>query len=277
MGFGAGYNGISGSIGSSGTGNGQFTNPCGILVDSAGNVYAGDIGNNRILKFDSDGNYLLQFGSYGTSNGQFNFANRCAGLAFDASGNIWVTDWYNTRVQKFDTSGVYITQFPTGNGADSILVNSTNIFTFENGNGVCSLKKRDLSGVSITGSPGCGSGNGYFYDSTYDSDYMTFDGSGNIWVSDDTQGRVQQFDANLNYMSQVANNGTSGTDATGVAFDAEGNVYISDEQYNRIWKYTAAGVAVNSYGGGTVNYFGSTGSGNTQLQSPNHVYISSYR
>lgn len=288
MGIGAGYNAVAGSVGSSGSGNGQLYSPCGVLVDSSGNIYVGDSYNFRVQKFDSDGNFLLAFGtgyngvggsigSAGTGNGQFDFGGRCVGLAFDASGNIWVTDWYNTRVQRFDTSGNYIDQFPTGNGADSILVNSTNIFTFENGNGQCSLKKRDLSGVYITGSPGCGSGNGQFYDSTSDSDYMTFDNSGNIWVSDDSQGRVQQFDTNINYLAQVANSNAVGADATGVAIDAEGNVYISDEQYHRISKYTSAGVAVNSYGGGTVNYFGESGNANDQFAYPNQVYISNYR
>ena len=39
----------------------------------AGNVYAADRDNSRIQKFDSSGNFLLEWGSLGTANGQFNF------------------------------------------------------------------------------------------------------------------------------------------------------------------------------------------------------------
>jgi DNA-binding beta-propeller fold protein YncE len=37
--------------GSQGTGDGQFYAPCGIAVDSSGNVYVLDSGNSRIQKF----------------------------------------------------------------------------------------------------------------------------------------------------------------------------------------------------------------------------------
>lgn len=37
--------------GSLGSGNGQFNSPRGMAVDSSGNVYVADTGNNRIQKF----------------------------------------------------------------------------------------------------------------------------------------------------------------------------------------------------------------------------------
>jgi DNA-binding beta-propeller fold protein YncE len=43
----------------------------GLAFDASGNIYVSDVGNNRIQKFDSHGNYLSQFGSYGSGNGQF--------------------------------------------------------------------------------------------------------------------------------------------------------------------------------------------------------------
>src|SRR4051812_11467904 len=44
--------------GSQGNGEGQLNNPTGIAVDSFGNVYVLDTGNNRIQKFDSNGTYI---------------------------------------------------------------------------------------------------------------------------------------------------------------------------------------------------------------------------
>jgi DNA-binding beta-propeller fold protein YncE len=55
-----------------GTGSGQFDLPEDIAVDTAANVYVVDTLNNRIQKFDSNGNFITAWGSNGTGSGQFN-------------------------------------------------------------------------------------------------------------------------------------------------------------------------------------------------------------
>jgi len=57
-----------------------------------------DYGNHRIQKFDSDGNFLAKWGSYGSEDGQFIYP---FGIAFDSEGNFYVTERGNHRVQKF--------------------------------------------------------------------------------------------------------------------------------------------------------------------------------
>ena len=37
----------------------------GVATDSSGNVYVADIDNNRIQKFDSNGNFITKWGSNG--------------------------------------------------------------------------------------------------------------------------------------------------------------------------------------------------------------------
>jgi DNA-binding beta-propeller fold protein YncE len=110
--------------GISGEGDGQFNQPAGIAVDSAGNVYVTDSFNFRIQKFDSSGNFLrmwgfgvstgaaefeictadCQAGISGGGNGQFSMP---AGLSVDSAGNVYVTDRTNHRVQKFDSNGTF--------------------------------------------------------------------------------------------------------------------------------------------------------------------------
>ena len=95
--------------GSQGTGNGQFEGSDegadGIAVDSGNNVYVVDTGNSRIEKFDSNGNYLTQWGSQGYGNGEFEYLRA---IALDGSGNfIYVADV--VRVQVFASS---VTQIP---------------------------------------------------------------------------------------------------------------------------------------------------------------------
>lgn len=46
--------------------------------------------------FNTDGEFLLKFGSNGEGNGQFNAPT---GVAVDGNGNIIVADWGNSRIQ----------------------------------------------------------------------------------------------------------------------------------------------------------------------------------
>ena len=84
--------------GSSGTGDGQFASPDDVAVDSSGNVYVTDSGNNRIQMFSSSGAFLTKWGSSGSGNGQFDSP---VGVAADSTGNIYVADRDNQRIQKF--------------------------------------------------------------------------------------------------------------------------------------------------------------------------------
>jgi DNA-binding beta-propeller fold protein YncE len=91
--------------GSLGSGPGQMFNMIGLGVDAAGNVYVGDTGNsptnnnnNRIEKFTPSGTFVLQWGSHGSTDGQFQVPFQ---PAVDASGNVYVADVLNERIQKF--------------------------------------------------------------------------------------------------------------------------------------------------------------------------------
>ena len=75
--------------------------PRGIALDSQGHVLVADTGNKRILIYDSDGNFISQFGGQGAGAGQF---DEPVGLAFDGDGNLYVADTWNQRIQVFAPS-----------------------------------------------------------------------------------------------------------------------------------------------------------------------------
>ncbi|MSQ14651.1 MAG: hypothetical protein EXR50_02140 [Dehalococcoidia bacterium] len=86
--------------GSSGTDNGQFSQPF-VAVDTSGNVYVSEGGNNRVQLFTSNGGFLTKWGSPGSGDGQFNTP---FGIAVDGSGNVYVGEWENNRIQMFALS-----------------------------------------------------------------------------------------------------------------------------------------------------------------------------
>jgi Caspase domain/Pentapeptide repeats (8 copies)/NHL repeat len=84
-----------------GSGDGQFNMPAGVAVDSSGNVYVTDFGNDRIQKFNSNGAFITKWGSPGKADGQFNCP---VGVAVDSSGNVYMADRGNHRIQVFAPS-----------------------------------------------------------------------------------------------------------------------------------------------------------------------------
>jgi hypothetical protein len=106
-----------------GAGEGQFgafdTDPQGIAVDSAGNVFAVDWFTHRVEKFDPQGHFLLTFGSQGSGNGQFSWpaSFTASNIAIDTKETETATDdrvyvGDKERIQVFDSEGSYVEDWP---------------------------------------------------------------------------------------------------------------------------------------------------------------------
>jgi hypothetical protein len=236
--------------GSQGSGNGQFNQPNGVAVDSSGNVYVADSGNNRIQKFDSSGKYLTQWGPYGTTNGQFFQPNS---VAVDSSDNVYVADTGNNRIRKFDSSGEYITQwgsYGSGNGqfkhAIGVAVDSSgNVYVIDSKNK--RIQKFDSSGKYLT------QWSSYDYlgsigDSKRDNmepNSVAVDSSGNVYVAFisaiDTDPVIwyciEKFDNSGKFLDcQGYRNGE-----VSVAVDSEDNIYVGYNAEYLLGKFDTIG------------------------------------
>ncbi|MDD3626337.1 MAG: 6-bladed beta-propeller [bacterium] len=95
-----------------------YSSPVDMAMDKNGNIYICDRYNDRVLKFDSNLNFLLEWGESGTANGQFDYPE---GIGIDPEGNVWVPDPNNNRVQKFDSQGNFIAKIGNGYGEGNYL------------------------------------------------------------------------------------------------------------------------------------------------------------
>ena len=102
-----------GTAGQPGSGPGQLNEPCDVITAPNGDIFVSDghsgQGANpppgatgRILKFDSEGNFIKEWGEIGFRPGQFRTPHA---MEFDSQGRLYVADRGNHRIQIFDQEG----------------------------------------------------------------------------------------------------------------------------------------------------------------------------
>ncbi len=252
-----------------------FGEPTAIAVGPSGNVYVADGSrfHDRILEFNSEHQYLGQFGSPGSGPGQF---NQIGGIAINPiSGDLYVSDSGNDRVQQFSPEGVYETQFGSfgsGNGqlwypSGIALDSSGDVWVLDNYNG--RMEEFSPSGAYLTqwtGERKLGWATG-----------LAVSG-GNLYVSEPYNARIQEFSSSGKYERQFEEKG-SGTGKSNVPYGiasepSSGNLYVVEgasilagASANRVQEFSPDGVFITA--------FGSSGLGNGQLAGPRGVAVGS--
>lgn len=101
-----------GTAGVAGRTESTFDQPNDVLVAPDGSIFVADghpaNGNNRIVKFDADGRYLMEWGETGAEAGQFRTPHA---LAMDSQGLLYVGDRSNRRVQVFTQDGEFVRDY----------------------------------------------------------------------------------------------------------------------------------------------------------------------
>jgi len=79
-----------------------FNSPSDIAMDSSGNIYILDSGNQRIQKFTPEGKYLATIGRKGQGPGEFNYPSS---IDIDGQGNLYVLDPFVKKIQVISPQG----------------------------------------------------------------------------------------------------------------------------------------------------------------------------
>jgi len=230
----------TGVVGFSGDGGvataARLHDPRGLTVDTVGNLYIVDKGNDRIRKVDTLGNITTIAGSDVadfSGDGEAAISAQLStpyGVSIDAAGNLYVADTNNHRIRKVDTLGDISTVAGTGvagfsgdgGAAISAQIRSPKSVTVDVADnlyivGNHRIRKVDTFGVitTIAGTGVAGfSGDGGVATAAqlnYISNAVT-DVAGNLYISDKYNHRIRKIDTGTGNITTVAGNPTLHTD-----------------------------------------------------------------
>jgi secreted PhoX family phosphatase len=129
---------LAGDIGGAGNADGtgataRFAGPFGVAVDSAGNLYVADQGNQTIRKVTSAGVVTTLAGTAGMSGsadgtGAAARFSSPTSVAVDSAGNLYVADRF---IRKVTAAGV-VTTVPTAGSRSLAIVGDSIVFSFGN-------------------------------------------------------------------------------------------------------------------------------------------------
>jgi hypothetical protein len=215
----------------------QVNDPCGVVLDSAGNLFIAATGQGRIRRVDHATQIITSVAGYGATHLWDNGPATAATLSYpdavasNALGDIYIADTANSRIRKVDHATGVITTIAGGGNAG----------LGDNG---------PATAASLYGPSG-----------------LAIDAAGNIFIVDRFNDRIRMVNGATGIITTVAGSGTSGlgdggqataatlTDPVAVALDGVGNLYISDLGDNRVRKVTrATGVIITIAGNGTWGY-----------------------
>lgn len=122
------------AFGEFGSGQGQFSGPAGIVVDSNDRLIVSDRDNNRVQVFNQDGGWLLTID--GNESDDRVFTGPC-GLTLDSQGNILVAAGASNAIKVFSTEGAYIRTYGDVSGPTGIVVDDEGYSFVSEGDGHC--------------------------------------------------------------------------------------------------------------------------------------------
>jgi len=279
----------------------------GLATDAAGNIYLADQDNNRVRKVDTHG-VITTFAGTGTAgfSGDGGPAaqaelNGPLGVCVAPSGGIYVNDEGNLRVREISPSGTITTVAGNGSAGTSgdggpataagfvipircAVDSSGNLFIVDQG--AFKVRKVDASGTITTyagtGAQGFSGDNGPATEAEMNNPtWVTVDGSGNLYVTDQFNFRIRMVNAASGTITTVAGNGDNtyagdGGPATsaslgypgGTVVDPTGALFIVDGSNNRIREVKGGGITTVA-GTGTAGYTGDGGApSQAELDSP---------
>jgi sugar lactone lactonase YvrE len=239
--------GAAGSSGDNGLAtNAELSQPNGVAVDSAGNIYIADTSNRRIRKVSGGTITTLAGGGNGCTQETDSVGDGCPptaallsspnGVAVDSAGNIIIADSGDYRIREVVGGVGGVINTVAGNG---------------------------ISGYMGDGQAATSAEINYSYGVAVDS-------SSNIYIADTQNCAIRKVAAGIittvagNHICSYSGDGGQATNAEiyypyGVGVDGPGNLYIADHYNERIREVSTSGIITTVAGNGGYGYSGDGG------------------
>ncbi len=305
-------NGSAGFVGDSGDpAAAQLSSPQSVALDSKGNLYIADTGNQRIRMISASGGTITTIAGTGTIGQAGDGAAATAatfsspsGLAFDSKDNLYIADTGNNVIRKI--TGTTITtvagQFGQGvqyggdggpatsanlAGPTAIAVDAQgNLYIADTGNNL--IRRVDAGSGIITTYVGGTGGTLGTSGKLSAPNGLWFDSSGALYIADSNNARIARY-VPPSAFSNFAGNGVAGfkgdggpatvaqlNKPVGITMDASGNIYVADVNNSRIRKILTDGTIATIAGRGGAGYSGDGGSATAAVMSfPRSVAVNS--
>ena len=192
----------------------KLTEPTGVAVDAAGNIYIADRHNHRVRKVDTSGTISTFAGtSVGTRDYGFNGdggpADRALlafpeGVVVDAVGNVYIADTDNHRIRMVDASGIIHTIAGSGERG----------FDGDDGPAISALLS-EPSGVAV-------------------------DAVGNLYIADSRNNRIRKVDAS-GIIHTIAGTGVGGATREG-GLAVESDLFRPLDLGLSMWRWTVLAI-----------------------------------
>ncbi len=222
-----------------------FDRPLSVGTDENGLIYVSDTGNDRVLVFEKNGDFLRRIG---TDKRRERFYGALGTVAEDNA--VYVADWKLRKIKVFSDEGKYERQFPEDSfdeqfGADGfspygMAAYKDKLYVTSN-DGIYIFSKKGKF-IEKWGSKGKGVDQ---YD--YPIGIAIDQEDGSVYVADQLNRRLKALDSKGNIRWTVGNPDIGGKIQSffglprGLALDTEGRLYVSDTFHNELYVLSKKG------------------------------------
>ena len=196
----------------------SLSNPTGVFLDAAGNMYIADQNNSRVRFVDVTSGLISTITGASQGRGDSGPAslatfNNPRGVAVDSAGNVYIGDSFNQKVRKVSTAGIVTTLAGTGTAGN---VNMAAAPIYNN----ISAFPPALATAAPLNFPGC----------------VAVDSGNNVLIADSVNSKIRRVDTTGNMTNYVSSN-TASVNKTGViavgalaaGYNGDGGVAVADK------------------------------------------------